>query len=243
MTKEGRPFYNVWIWDSARLFAAKYGEKITLAEVETIGARLGSLLWSFGAILGLSSRVHVTFKDCEAEGIEYMGDQDKGLRAVHYCLPKSLVLDTADVEGLFIKALCSIVRAIAKAESVDTVMIDRCEALLLSQRNKIKILYKKYETKEYFVEVYFSLLESHFDFRQVYLRLIDKTVKSEGYYLIAELRDDEMFYLIGKVSIKRGLVTVLPKKSANADSYAKRYQARGLILPLTTTVDKIFDNQ
>lgn len=99
--------------------------------------------------------------------------------------------------------------------------------------------HKREEKRNYIVELYISMLEPFPEFRQVYLRLIDKITKRDAQRLIAELHETDLYYLVDRIRISKGLITVMPRKLPKTDDVARRYRARGFTLPFTITIDKM----
>jgi hypothetical protein len=236
-------FQRIYVSHTKESFYSMYGEKISFAAIEASAARLSALLKSRRAVMFGCKSVSVTFEDKGVQGIREIWQPESSCKDVAYVLPYEVVIERSDIEALFIRIFCSIMKTVAGSDSSASELVSKCERLLLSQRNRVRILHTKADLKDYLVEIHFGMLEPYAEFRQVYLRVIDKATGFEGHRLIAELLEDEFHQLIQHVSIEDGVVIVNGPNTAVAIDSAQRYRARGFSFPLKISLEKLFECQ
>jgi len=203
-----------------------------------MGCRITGLLASRNTMLGSFSAVHVTFVDTATPGVGRIANFEKWLKSAVYDLPSALVLESTDVEKLFIEAIFSTLKAVAEPDC-DFNNIDDCEKLVLLHRNELRFLYRYEDTRRYTVKVLTSLLEPYPEFRQVYLQVKDKETNQEASKLIAELHDMELDHLVAKVRIAKGKVHIGPRKAVVTYDFARRYKARGFDYPFEIDIEEL----
>jgi hypothetical protein len=243
MTGEFELFERISISHSGGSFSSMYGEKISFAAADASAARLSALLVSRRALIRGCKSVSVTYEDKGIQGIREIWAPEAGRRDVAYVLPYEVVMDRSDIEALLIRIFCSIMTTLAGSDVSNAELVEKCQRLLLSQRNRVRILHKKADFKDFVIEIHFGMLEPYAEFRQVYLRVINKASGIEAHRLVAELLEGEFCRLIQHLSIVDGAVIIKGANSPAAIECAEHYKARGFNFPLKISLEKLFDCQ
>ena len=238
MITKNRRLARITIGDSKKSFEAKYGNTINKRELDVIACRIGGLLASRNAVLGSFSAIHITFVDTAPLGVGRIVQLEPWLKCVSYALPSALILESTDIEKLFIDAIFSTLRTLTEAES-ELNKIDDCEKLVLLHRSNLRFLYRYEESRQYAVKVSVSLLEPYPEFRQVYLQVKDKKTSQEATKLIAELHDMELDHLVAKIRIAKEKIIIGPRKAVVTDDMARRYKARGFDYPIEIDIEEL----
>lgn len=238
MITKNRRLARITIGDSKKSFEAKYGNTINKRELDVIACRIAGLLASRNAILGSFSAITITFDNTAPSGVGRIVNYEKWLKYVRYALPSALILESTDIEKLFIEAIFSTLRTLTEADT-ELIKIDDCEKLVLLHRTNLRFLYRSEESRQYAVKVLVSLLEPYPEFRQVYLQVKDKKTSQEATKLIAELNEMELDHLVAKIRIAKGKIIIGPRKALVTDDMARRYKARGFDYPIEIDIEEL----
>ncbi len=230
MSAKNRRFRHISMGDSKNSLAAKYASKISKRELEAIACRIAGLLESYNTCLGPFTSIALTFDDTSSQGLARIVDITKSHKSVYYALPSTRVLESTDIEKLFIEAMFSALRLMTEADG-DLDKLDACEKRALLLRNEVRFLYRYEDTRRYTAKVLLSLLEPYPEFRQVYLQITDKESNEEVTKLIAELHHMEVNPLIAKIRITKGKIQITQAKASMTEDYVQRYRARGFDYP------------
>lgn len=237
MIAKNRRFRHISMGDSKNSFAAKYGSKISKRELEAIACRIAGLLESYNTGLGPFTSIALTFDDNVPQGLARIVDITKSHKSVYYSLPSTMVLESTDIEKLFIEAMFSTLRTMAEADA-DLDKLDACEKRALLLRNEVRFLYRYEDARRYTAKVFLSLLEPYPEFRQVYLQITDKETNDEVTKLIAELHHMEVNQLIAKIRINKGKIQITQAKAFMTEDFAQSYRARGFEYPFEIDIAK-----
>ncbi len=196
--------------------------------IHPLGARIARKLREYGFVAGVFDHLYVNFTTVLPEGrCRYSPRQLEGrIKYIDFglLLEKTNRLSEAEKVSLVCRSTFAMLKCVAGERPMQLALVDRVTADIEEKGSELEIVHKIKETAAYAVTVTYQIRPNG---RQS-VGLIDYHDKVSGQRLKSEFiklnHYQDVFALVGSVSVSRGVITLKPRASFRASLYTQAYQ-------------------
>ncbi len=196
--------------------------------IDAIGARIARKLREYGFVAGVYDHLYVNFTTLLPEGqCRYsLREVEERIKYIDFGLVPEKVnrLSDAEKEMLVCRSIFNILRFVASGHRARLAIVDRVATDVEERGSELEIVHKTKETAVYAVTVTYRIRPNG----KQSVGLIEYHDKGSGQKLKSEFARlkhyEDVFALVGSISVARGVITLKPKASFKASLDTKSYK-------------------
>ncbi len=196
--------------------------------IHYLGARIARKLREKGFITGSFDHVYINFTTALGDGEARFSprETEPWLKYVDYGASPLRInnMSDAEKESFVASTTFDILRLAASGHSAQSVIIDDVQHHIELSGSEIEITHKTKDTKSYTVTVTYQIRPN--GRRSLgFVEYVDKKTGNTSRGKFVELNDyEDIFALVGTISVSRGVICLKPRSSFKARLYTKKYE-------------------
>jgi hypothetical protein len=196
--------------------------------IHELGARIARKLREYGFVAGMYDHLYVNFTTVLPEGqCRYSPREvDERIKYIDFGLSpkKTNYHSETEQESLVCRRTFGILRFVAGDDSARLALVNRVAVEIQEKGSELEIVHKSKETAAYRVTVMYQIRPNG----NQSVGLIEYTDKKTGRRLKAEFvklkHYEDVFALVGSISVSRGVIILKPRPSFKARLYSQAYR-------------------